>query len=214
MNREDIVERVKGGGPGMCGWPAGRFWLLGGSVAVLVLFVVLCGAGLVACDSAGKNDADGETTADVESGEVESGDIEAGVGEDAKVGKAIITVRALEVTFQPAMPEQRVSEQAPAAPSTGESFYQAYVTVQNTGVTPLRVDPEDFICAVGDTIVAIEPTRSGPLARSLLKSTSLDLLLTFEAPSGYEPVLIYRPDWYDGVLTVNPVSEGASTSST
>lgn len=159
---------------------------------------------------------DGTTSS---TGEVEedSGDIEGVVGENIEVGSVVVTVRALEATFQPAVPEQRLTEQTPPAPGAGESFYQAYVTVENTAVTPIRVDARDFMCAVGDSVVAIEPTRSGPLPRSLLKSTSLDLLLTFKAQAGYQPMLIYRPPWHDGAVTVTPglsepVEETAATS--
>jgi hypothetical protein len=134
------------------------------------------------------------------------------VGESIKVGDAVITVRALQPTFHPVFPDQRLSEQTPVAPEGDESFYQAYVTVANTGVMPLRVDALDFACAVGSTVVAVEPTRSGPPARSLLKNSSLDLLLTFRARAGYEPVLLYSPPWYDGTIRVSrpPQTSGGS----
>ncbi|MFH0917263.1 MAG: hypothetical protein V1912_12575, partial [bacterium] len=118
-----------------------------------------------------------------------------------------------QATFQPAMPLQRLSEQTPSAPASGESFYQAYVRVENGGATPIRVDPSDFACAVGDTVARIEPTRSGPLPRSLLENTSLDLLLTFKAKAGFEPVLLYSPPWYDGVVRIGPQAEETTTTS-
>jgi hypothetical protein len=110
------------------------------------------------------------------------------------------------------MPEQRLSGETPTAPAAGESFYQAYVRVKNTGVTPLRVDPEEFVCAVGNSVVTIEPTRSGPFSRSLLKNTSLDLLLTFKGPAGFQPILLYRPSWYQGVISVSPQTEETTTT--
>ena len=78
--------------------------------------------------------------------------------------------------------------------------------VENKGVTPVRVDPEDFACAVGNSVVGIEPTWSGPPARSLLKNSSMDLLVTFKAKAGYEPVLLYSPSWYDGTIRVRQPS--------
>ena len=187
------------------------------AVAILALYLATFSGWTVGCDSEEGPPADGGTTSSTEKGEVESGDIDGVVGDKIKVGAAIVTVRALQATFQPAVPEQRLSEQTPPAPGSGESFYQAYVTVENTDVSPLRVNAKDFVCAVGDSVVAIEPTRSGPLPRSLLKNTSLDLLLTFKAETGYQPILIYRPAWYSGVITVSPaplepVEETSSTS--
>jgi hypothetical protein len=174
-------------------------------ILIIFLAVISCAAWVVACDSKDGKTVDGETTSSTEKGESESGDIEGVLGEEIKVGDAIITVRALQATFQPAIPEQRLSEQTPSAPAAGESFYQAYVRVENKeAVTPIRVDPEDFACAVGDAVVGIEPTRSGPFSRSLLKNTSLDLLLTFKAPAGFEPILIYSPPWHKGVIRVSP----------
>ena len=122
-------------------------------------------------------------------------------------------MRGLAATFNPVTPEQRMSEQTPSAPAGSESFYQAYVKVENKGVTPVRVDPEDFACAVGNSVVGIEPTWSGPMARSLLKNSSLELLVTFKAKAGYEPVLLYSPSWYDGTIRVRPASS-ASTQTT
>jgi len=184
-------------------------------LAVVVILVILGVVGLTACDSSETGDASGGTTSTSADGEERSGDVEGRVGEEISAGQSVITVRALEATFQPAMPEQRLSEQTPAAPDSGESFYQAYVRVANTGVTPIRVDAEDFVCAVGESVVGVEPTRSGPPARSLLKNASLDLVLTFKGPAGFEPVLIYRPPWHDGMITISPKAEDttATTSS-
>lgn len=184
------------------------------SLLVVLLVILPSAAWAAACNSEDGESADGRTTASTDEVTTKSGDINGIVGEDIEVGRAIITVRALQATFQPAVPEQRLSNQTPPAPVAGESFYQAQVRVENTAVTPIRVDAKDFVCAVGDSVVAIEPTRSGPLPRSLLKSTSLDLLLTFRAQSGYQPVLIYRPPWHNGVITVSSQSvdpvEGAT----
>lgn len=180
-------------------------------ILAFLTIVVFCLTGAMACDNGATNDGQTSTTSSVAEGS-DSGDIEGYVGEEIEAGKAIITVRALQATFQPAMPAQRLSDQTPTAPAAGESFYQAYVRVKNTDVPPLRVDPKDFTCGVGSSVVGIEATRSGPLPRSLLQNTSLDLLLTFKASSGFEPVLIYSPSWYEGTIRVSP--QGNETTST
>jgi hypothetical protein len=174
-------------------------------VAVIITGLVVWTA---ACSRGDGTPASTSSSTGVESSP--SGDIEATVGEEIHVGDAIVTVRVLQPTFNPVSPEQRLSEQAPAAPGGNESFYQAYVKVENDGVTPLRVDADDFACAVGDSVIGMEPAWSGPPARSLLKNSSLDLLVTFKGQAGYEPVLLYSPPWYDGTIRVRP----ASTEST
>lgn len=180
----------------------------------LPLLLTLLVAGLVAW-CAGCNSGGGKTTGTsvtTASGAVPSGDIESVVGKGIKIGEVTITVRALEATFNPVTPEQRMSEQTPSAPGGDESFYQAYVKVENSGVSPVRVDPEDFACAVGSSVVSIEPTWSGPVARSLLKNSSMELLVTFKAKAGYEPVLLYSPAWYDGTIRIR--QPAASTTTT
>lgn len=134
------------------------------------------------------------------------------VGQDLEVGNAVITVRALQATFQPADPVQRLSGETPVAPAEGESFYQAFVRVLNKGIMPLRVDPLDFSLAVGPRVVTVEPTRSGPAARSLLEGASLDLLLTFKGPVGQPPELLYNPEWYEGTIRVSAGAQATTTS--
>jgi hypothetical protein len=175
----------------------------------LALLVAISAGWMAACSSGGDTSTTGTTVA----GSAPSGDVEATVGKAFKISKVTITVRALEATFNPVAPEQRISEQTPSAPGGDESFYQAYVKVENKGVTPVRVDPEDFACAVGNSVVSIETTWSGPLARSLLKNTSMDLLITFKAKAGYEPVLLYSPSWYSGTIRIRqPVTATSSTT--
>ncbi|MBN1631207.1 MAG: hypothetical protein JW990_15710 [Thermoleophilia bacterium] len=186
--------------------------LLGPLTALLL--TACCLVWTSGCDLGGGEGAEGRTTSTTEEEGQESGDIAGVIGEAIKVGQATVTVRALHSTFQPASPEQRLSEKTPTAPGAGETFYQAYVRVTNTDVTPLRIDPEDFVCRVADSVVAIEPTRSGPFPRSLLNNTSLDLMLTFRAAAGYLPMLIYTPPWYDGIITVTPEAEETTTTST
>jgi hypothetical protein len=193
---------------------AGRLWRLGRALSLVILLAGACVFWVAACSPDEDGEVDGEVTSSTEDGAVESGDIEGSIDEAIKVGDAVVTVRAFQATFQPAVPEQRLSEQTPTRPGAGETFYQAYVRVQNTAVVPLRVDAEDFACALGNSVVAIDPTRSGPFARSLLENASLDLVLTFRAQAGYEPRLVYTPPWYDGVITISPETEGTTTTTT
>lgn len=192
--------------PAVRGMPAAK--------VILALLLLLACLGLVACESTEDGAGGVSTSSTVEESRERSGDIQGRVGEEIRVGNATITVRALEATFQPAMPEQRLSEEAPSAPGVGESFYQAYLRVGNGGTAPIRVDAADFYCAVGESVVGIEPTRSGPSPRSLLRNASLDLVLTFKARAGFEPLLIYRPPWHVGTITISPKSEEGSTSTT
>ena len=162
---------------------------------------------LTGCESDDGEAVDDATTSSSEGQSAESGDVVAEVGEPVTVGNARVIVNALQETFQPVLPTQRLSEQTPSAPEAGESFYQAYVRVENLATDPVRVDATDFTCLVGNTVVAIEPTRSGPVARSLLKNTSLDLILTFKAEAGFVPELRYNPPWYQGSIRVSPAQE-------
>jgi hypothetical protein len=180
-------------------------WVRGSTLMCLLALVVAGSLWVGGCDST--NDAGDSTTSSSEGQGVQSGDVEGQVDAAVEVADVRVTVKALEATFQPAQPVQRLSDEAPTAPAAGESFYQAYVRVQNLGVAPVRVDPQDFACLVGNAVVAIEPTRSGPLARSLLKNTSLDLILTFKSRAGFKPQLIYSPSWYDGTIRVTPATE-------
>ena len=159
---------------------------------VLMVFLAWSLLWLAACNSGGN--ADESTSSTTEQG-TKSGDVEGTVGTELHIGAAGILVKALQATFQPAVPSQRLLEETPPAPADGQSFYQAYVRVSNGSQVPLRIDP----------------TRSGPLPRSILKNTSLDLVLTFQAPAGYQPLLIYHPSWYQGVISIRPQEETTTT---
>jgi len=178
-------------------------------LALIATSVVTLAAG---CDSTDDQDGDGASSTTTVAKQ-ESGDIEGQVGVALKVANVVVTVRGLQTTFQPAMPVQRLSDETPSAPDAGESFYQAYVRVENKGVSPIRVDADDFACVIGETVARIEPTRSGPAPRSLLKNTSIDLLLTFKGPDGYEPILLYAPPWHDGVMRVDAGAEVTTSTS-
>lgn len=137
-----------------------------------------------------------------------SGNVTGGINSAVTVGDAVITIESLQAAFQPVAPAQRLSDDALVAPAAGVTFYQAIVHIENRGEAPLRVDPEDFVCQIDNVLTPVEPTRSGPAARSLIYGTSLKLLLTFRGATGAEPTLIYNPPWYSGLIMF---SEGAST---
>jgi len=184
---------------------------LGSRVALAVAAAVAFAACMAAC---GDGDAQGGIGTSVVGDPTLSGDREAGIGVAVPMGDAQVTVRALQDAFQPVSPSQKLSDATPVAPAAGESFYQAYVRVENQGQMPLRVDPDDFGCLIGNVMSTIEPTRSGPPARSLIFGTSIDLLLTFRGPAGQDPVLIYSPSWYDGVIAFSSQVETRGTTTT
>jgi len=142
-----------------------------------------------------------------------SGDVQGQVGKPLAIGDVRITVNALEATLNPSFPSQRMSDQTPVPPGAADSFYQAFVRVENRGAMPVRVDGLDFYCLVGDSSYPVDATRSGPQARSLLPGTSLDVVLTFRAPAGFEPVLVYRPPWYSGLIRISRPAETTTSSS-
>jgi hypothetical protein len=182
------------------------------SALLLLVALLVLGSAVWSTACSKDEESSDSTSSTTESGAAPSGDVDGTIGEEISVGDALVTVRALEPTFNPIAPEQRMSEQPASSPEGNESFYQAYVKVENRGEMPVRVDPEDFACAVGNSVVGIEPTWSGPAARSLLKNSSLDLLITFKAKAGYEPVLLYSPAWYDGTIRVRPASSETTTA--
>ena len=130
------------------------------------------------------------------------------------VGDAVITVKSLQDAFQPVSPAQKLSDEALGRSGAGESFYQAYVRVENRGQFPLRVDPEDFVCRIGNTHQHPGADSVGPPARSLIYGTSLDLVLDLQRGGRAEPTLIYSPPWYDGVISFSAEaqSQGAATT--
>jgi hypothetical protein len=177
--------------------------------ATVFVLVAVCVLGVTACGS-----SDAGTGSASPSGS-SSGDIKGGVGETAgvTVGDAVITVKSLQAAFQPVSPAQKLSDEALVAPAAGVTFYQAYVRIENRGQFPLRVDAEDFVCRVGNTISTLELTRSGPAARSIIYGTSIDLVLTFRGATGAEPTLIYSPPWYAGIVSFNASTQSQGTAS-
>ena len=156
-----------------------------------------------------------ESGSELNSGGV-PGNLEGGIGSGVTVGDAVITVKSLQAAFQPVAPAQRLSDEALVAPAAGVTFYQAYVRVENRGQFPLRIDAQDFVCRVGNTLSTLEPTRSGPVARSIIFGTSMDLVLTFRGVAGAEPTLVYSPTWYSGIISFSAQtqSQGSAATST
>lgn len=176
---------------------------------VIVALTAVCIFGLTACSSGGTGDGSGSAP----SGGGASGNIEGGVNTGVTVGDAVITVKSLQAAFQPISPAQKLSDEALVAPAAGFTFYQAYVRIENHGQFPLRIDAEDFVCRIGNTISTLEPTRSGPAARSIIYGTSIDLVLTFRGATGAEPTLIYTPPWYSGLISFNANTQSQGTAS-
>jgi hypothetical protein len=170
----------------------------------LVLLLVLCASVITACGSGGSDDGAGTNP----SGSSASGNLEGGIGLDVVVGDAVVNVKSFQAAFQPVSPAQKLSDDALVAPAAGVTFYQAYVRISNRSLFPLRVDPEDFLCRIGNTLSLLEPTRSGPTARSIIYGTSIDLVLTFRGVAGAEPILVFSPDWYSGVISFSASTQG------
>lgn len=178
----------------------------------MVLLLVVCAAVAAGCGSSGTGTGSGPNA----SGASSSGNLQGGVGSGVTVGDAVITVKSFQAAFQPVSPAQKLSDDALVAPAAGVTFYQAYVRIENRGQFPLRVDPEEFVCRIGNTLSLLEPTRSGPVARSIIYGTSIDLVLTFRGVAGAEPTLIYSPSWYSGIISfsANTQSQGPAASQT
>jgi hypothetical protein len=187
-----------------------RRWAACPSATLAALLLIFCLAFLPGCNKGSSNS--GESTTE-STGSQQSGDVSGQVGEAIEAGQLRITVNSIEETVNPAPPLMPASNQPVKPLGSNQSFYQASLRVDNTGERPVLVEPAQFSCALGGNVVAVDLARSGPVPRSLLRNASLDLLLTFEGPSGSEPELLYRPAGYDGVVHVKPAASGATTSS-
>jgi predicted small secreted protein len=178
--------------------------------AAVIVLVALCAWAVTAC---GQSDSASGSGSDLGSGN-SSGSLEGGIGSGVTVGDAVITVKSLQAAFQPVSPPQRLSTEALVAPAAGVTFYQAYVRVENRGQFPLRIDAQDFVCRIGNTLSTLELTRSGPAARSIIFGTSLDLVLTFRGVAGVEPTLVYSPTWYSGIISFSAKTQSQGTATT
>jgi hypothetical protein len=156
--------------------------------------------------------AAGSTVASAGGSGPQSGEVSGTVGQTIQVAKIKVTVKSLEETVNPVLPLHPVSNKASAPLGAKQSFYQASVRIENAGDMPLSVDVNQFSCGVGNVSAAVDEARSGPPGRSLLKGTSIDLLLTFMGDSGYQPELLFQPSGYSGIVRIKAV-ETTSTSS-
>lgn len=151
------------------------------------------------------------TTKNTGSSLPDTGEVSGLIGETIEIGKIKLTVKSLEETVNPAPPPRPASSKEPSSLGANRSFYQASVRIENTGEMPVPVDVTQFSCAVGDGVSAVDPVRSGPPGRSLLKGTSIDLLLTFMGDSGYQPELLYHPPETNGVVRVKAAEVTSTT---
>lgn len=161
--------------------------LLGLAAAVVVLVVVALG---VRWACAG---GDGGVSGMGPDGRVKITEVKAAVGETVTLGGVKAAVTVFTPTNSPSLPPDPLYSGAAAPALVGETFYQAFVWIKNAGKVVVRVDPHDFDLVVDGGHVSLDPARSGPSARSLLPGASLNLIVTFRAPTGAEPELRWRP---------------------
>lgn len=122
------------------------------------------------------------------------------VGETAVAGDVKIDVPVLTLTAVPARPLYALSSGMALTTAEGETYYQAIVRIENTGDGTVRVDPADFSAMVGRHVAPLDRFRSGPVARTLLHGTSLELILTYVVPKDSTPELVYHPPWLNGTI--------------
>ena len=122
-----------------------------GSRGIWPVLVFVLVAGILWCVGCSKGDDTGTSgsTSSTTSGGRQSGDVQGQVGKALTVGVVQITLNALEATLNPSLPSQKMSDQPPVAPGATDSFYQAFLRIENLGDTPVRVDGNDFSCLVG-----------------------------------------------------------------
>lgn len=154
---------------------------------VVVLVAVVLG---VRWACAGGRDGASGTGAN---GGVKITEVKAAVGETISVGSAKVAVTVFTPTEHPTLPPDSLDSGVAAPAGAGETFYQAFVWIKNAGKEVVRADPRDFDLVVGDGYVSLDPARSGPSTRSLLPGASLNVIVTFRAPTGAEPELRWRP---------------------
>lgn len=173
--------------------------LVVGALAAGLLVIVL---GLTGCTSGGGK---GTTTSKGSTTSTGGGTatLEGQVGKVLAVGAVKITVTGLSAVAKPLLPRQVADPDAiPVSPGTGGVFYQAWVKVQNGGKSVVRVDPRDFSLAYGGKMYFPDLARSGPQAASLIPTSSLEIILTFQVPAAAKPDLLYRPPWYGGRIVI------------
>jgi Domain of unknown function (DUF4352) len=185
----------------------GIWWrarLLGAVVTVVVLLIVPPALG-TGCFGGG---------AQSKAKQAQSSHLSFGIGQVARMDQARVSVTAMAPVAQPARPDVVIAPGESPAAAPGEVFYQARIRLENGGDRALRVDPRDFSLVGKGDMISIDPTASGPPARSLLPGTSLYLILTFRAPADLSPLeLVYDPPWFDGDLRVKGDQKPAGQAS-
>ncbi len=170
-----------------------RLAAAGAALILLVLVIVLA---LTTCS--GGSGSSGGAAARATAGE----QLTVNLGETAKIGKVDVAVTALGPVDEPVLPASVADAGDPPGLGANQSFYQAFVRLKNGGDAPVRVDPADFWLADGRQLLPVDGSRSGPIARSLLHGATLNEIVTFRAPVGLKPELVYRPSWSARPLVV------------
>ena len=127
--------------------------------------------------------------------------LEHAVGDPLTLEDVSVLVTMWAPVAVPLRPMYPLATGSGEAPGDGLVFYQAVVRISNGGQGTVWVDPADFSVVNGRQTGSVDPSWSGPAARTLLHGTSLDLMLTFTVPKGAEPRLVYHPRWLNGSVT-------------
>lgn len=181
------------------------------ALAAGLLVIVLA---LAACSNGG---GEGTTTSKSSTSSTGGGTaaMEGQVGKALAVGAVKITATGLSAVSKPLLPRRTADPEAiPVSPGAGGVFYQAWVRIQNGGESVVRVDPRDFSLTSGGKTYFPDLARSGPPATSLIPTSSLELILTFQVPSGAKPDLLYRPPWYGGRIVIKGQNKPSGVVST
>jgi hypothetical protein len=176
---------------------ASRSTFMWAGALVIVLLIVQTVGGC----SGGKSPGTGGSTTSTTAGKGTS--LQGVVGQELDVGPVKLLVAALAPVAVPLSPTVVMEPTlTPSQLGPGQSFFQTWVSVRNSGTLAVRIDPRDFTLVNDKRGYSVDPTRSGPPGLSLLPGGSVDLILTFELPSGAVPELVYRPTWYPGTVIV------------
>ncbi len=171
-------------------------------LVVVLLVAVAFGVRQLACsgDSGSSNgDNSGTSTTDENGGNAPvtigegGGEVTVSVGEPFVAAGLTVVVTTLTETPTPTGARYPMDDGRGRVAVAGESFYQAFARAENAGDLPARLDPLHFFLDGGEFLIPVDPTRTGPGARSLIHGASLDFIVTFLGPSGLDPRLVYRP---------------------
>ncbi|MHB0980566.1 MAG: hypothetical protein ACYC5Q_10955 [Thermoleophilia bacterium] len=171
-------------------------------IVVLVLVAVILGVRQLSCSgdsSPSPDDSSAPTTTGENGGGTvvtvgENGsEVEVTVGRPFAVGGMTVVITTLGETGTPTGARYPIDDGRGHVAGAGESFYQAFARAENSGDTPMRVDPLHFFLDAGGALLSVDPTHTGPGARSLIRGASFDFIVTFLGPAGLDPRLVYRP---------------------